>query len=170
MAPTLSPDWPSTIRATRNNPGKLLATPTSPASPRPRTGPASASRPTPMATRPSRTLPGTSSSSPARSTRPTAVTRACSTPPTSVAEILGLPIWRRAAALPWILPEPTSICTSPARPTCWRWRETAEPAFPLLNAQQSCLNQANQTSSCTNSPTATDAFVAKINPNTTRLI
>ena len=42
-------------------------------------------------------------------------------------------------------------------------------AFPILNAQQSCLNQASQTSSCTNSPTATDAFVAKINPNYTGL-
>jgi hypothetical protein len=38
--------------------------------------------------------------------------------------------------------------------------------FPILNAQQSCLNQSGQTSSCTNTPTTTtDAFVAKINPN-----
>ena len=37
-------------------------------------------------------------------------------------------------------------------------------AFPILNAEQSCLNQANQTSSCTNSPTATDASRRALTP------
>ena len=38
--------------------------------------------------------------------------------------------------------------------------------FPILNAQQSCLNQPGVTSNCTNTvATTTDAFVAKINPN-----
>jgi hypothetical protein len=38
-----------------------------------------------------------------------------------------------------------------------------EVPFPLLNAQQSCLNQPPNITSCTAS-TATDAYVAKINP------
>jgi hypothetical protein len=38
--------------------------------------------------------------------------------------------------------------------------------FPLQNAYQSCLDQASATS-CSGSPTNTDAFVAKINPNQT---
>ncbi len=40
-------------------------------------------------------------------------------------------------------------------------------AFPLLNAQQPCLNQGSTATNCTsNSPTTiTDAFVAKFNPN-----
>lgn len=38
------------------------------------------------------------------------------------------------------------------------------PLFPLLNAQQTCLNQPG-TSTCANSSGALDAFVAKINPN-----
>ena len=38
--------------------------------------------------------------------------------------------------------------------------------FPLFNAQQSCLDEPSKTVSCTSpSPSATDAFVAKINPN-----
>jgi hypothetical protein len=38
--------------------------------------------------------------------------------------------------------------------------------FPILNAQQSCLNQASQTTCNAQTPTTTtDAFVAKINPN-----
>ena len=42
-----------------------------------------------------------------------------------------------------------------------------EAAFPLLDAQQACLNEASRTTSCiSNSPTSiTDGFVAKINPN-----
>jgi hypothetical protein len=40
------------------------------------------------------------------------------------------------------------------------------PAFPLFNAQQSCLNEASKTTNCnTENTTTTDAFVAKINPN-----
>lgn len=41
-----------------------------------------------------------------------------------------------------------------------------EPPFPILNAQQSCLDEASKTV-CTPglNPTALDAFVAKINPN-----
>ena len=40
------------------------------------------------------------------------------------------------------------------------------PAFPLRNAQQTCLDQAGITSNCINpGPTAVDAFVAKFNPN-----
>ncbi len=39
-------------------------------------------------------------------------------------------------------------------------------AFPLFNAQQSCLNEASKTNCNSNSPTdTTDAFVAKISPN-----
>src|SRR5208283_5441400 len=38
-----------------------------------------------------------------------------------------------------------------------------EVPFPLLNAQQACLNQPPNITSCTNS-TNTDAYVAKINP------
>jgi hypothetical protein len=39
-------------------------------------------------------------------------------------------------------------------------------AFPLFNAQQSCLNQASTTNCITQTATTTtDAFVAKINPN-----
>jgi hypothetical protein len=38
-----------------------------------------------------------------------------------------------------------------------------EPGFPVLDAQQACLNQVPGTSTCTVSP-STDAFVAKINP------
>ncbi len=39
-------------------------------------------------------------------------------------------------------------------------------AFPLYNAQQSCLNEASKTSCGTENPTTTtDAFVAKIDPN-----
>lgn len=38
--------------------------------------------------------------------------------------------------------------------------------FPLFNAQQSCLDEAANHGTCTlSNPTATDAFVAKINPN-----
>ena len=41
-----------------------------------------------------------------------------------------------------------------------------EPAFPLLDAQQSCINEASQTNCPSQTPTTTtDAFVAKINPN-----
>jgi hypothetical protein len=41
-----------------------------------------------------------------------------------------------------------------------------EPAFPLLDAQQSCINEASQTNCPPQTPTTTtDAFVAKINPN-----
>ncbi len=39
------------------------------------------------------------------------------------------------------------------------------PGFPLVNAYQSCLDQASQTSCNGTNPTNTDAFVAKINPN-----
>jgi len=40
--------------------------------------------------------------------------------------------------------------------------------FPILNAQQTCLNQASQTTCNAQTPsTTTDAFVAKINPNYT---
>ena len=39
-------------------------------------------------------------------------------------------------------------------------------AFPLLNAQQICLNEPGKNASCTNpAPSNLDAFVAKINPN-----
>jgi hypothetical protein len=39
-------------------------------------------------------------------------------------------------------------------------------AFPIVNAQQSCLDQPGVTGvACTGSPAFTDAFVAKINPN-----
>jgi hypothetical protein len=38
--------------------------------------------------------------------------------------------------------------------------------FPLFNAQQSCLDEASKTSCTLTNPTNTDAFVAKINPNT----
>jgi hypothetical protein len=40
------------------------------------------------------------------------------------------------------------------------------PGFPLFNAYQSCLDQASATSCNGTNPTNTDAFVAKINPNT----
>jgi hypothetical protein len=41
-----------------------------------------------------------------------------------------------------------------------------QPAFPLLNAQQSCLNEPPATTCTTATPTSiTDAFVAQINPN-----
>ncbi len=41
-----------------------------------------------------------------------------------------------------------------------------EAKFPLFNAQQSCLDEAANHGTCTlSNPTATDAFVAKINPN-----
>jgi len=40
-----------------------------------------------------------------------------------------------------------------------------EPPFPLLNAQQSCLDEASKTVCSLTNPTALDAFVAKINPN-----
>ena len=40
-----------------------------------------------------------------------------------------------------------------------------EKPFPLLNAQQSCLDEASKTVCSLTSPTALDAFVAKINPN-----
>ena len=41
-----------------------------------------------------------------------------------------------------------------------------EAAFPLYNAQQSCLNEASKTVNCTNPfPGNVDAFAAKINPN-----
>ncbi len=39
-----------------------------------------------------------------------------------------------------------------------------EPAFPLLDAQQTCLDQASETSNCSNTSANLDAFVAKINP------
>ncbi len=42
-----------------------------------------------------------------------------------------------------------------------------EAAFPLVNAQQACLDQASVTGTCAGPPypTNTDAFVAKFNPN-----
>ncbi len=40
-----------------------------------------------------------------------------------------------------------------------------EPGFPLLNAQQSCLDEASTTACTLTNPNNTDAFVAKINPN-----
>ena len=41
-----------------------------------------------------------------------------------------------------------------------------EAKFPLFNAQQSCLDEVGNHGTCTlPNPTATDAFVAKINPN-----
>ena len=41
-----------------------------------------------------------------------------------------------------------------------------EPPFPLLNAQQTCLNEPGKNSSCANPfPNNLDAFAAKINPN-----
>jgi uncharacterized repeat protein (TIGR01451 family) len=41
----------------------------------------------------------------------------------------------------------------------------SEPAFPLQNAQQTCLNEAGLTSNCAaNPPTAMDAVLVKINP------
>lgn len=40
-----------------------------------------------------------------------------------------------------------------------------EPAFPLNNAYQSCLNESGQSICPGNATTATDAFIAKINPN-----
>lgn len=40
-----------------------------------------------------------------------------------------------------------------------------EPGFPLVNAQQSCLDEASTTACTLTNPTNTDAFVAKINPN-----
>jgi len=39
-----------------------------------------------------------------------------------------------------------------------------EAAFPLYNAQQSCLDEASETLCQLSNPTALDAFVAKINP------
>ena len=39
-----------------------------------------------------------------------------------------------------------------------------EVPFPLLNAQQACLNQPPATTACTNLSPDTDAYVAKINP------
>jgi Beta-propeller repeat len=41
-----------------------------------------------------------------------------------------------------------------------------EPGFPLQNAQQSCLDEASTTACSLNGATNTDAFAAKINPNT----
>jgi len=40
-------------------------------------------------------------------------------------------------------------------------------SFPLVNAQQTCLDQASKTNSCANNPAPSglDAFAAKINPN-----
>ncbi len=38
-------------------------------------------------------------------------------------------------------------------------------AFPLFDAQQSCLNGASETENCPTGNSNTDAFVAKINPN-----
>ncbi|MBZ5549579.1 MAG: SBBP repeat-containing protein [Acidobacteriia bacterium] len=40
-----------------------------------------------------------------------------------------------------------------------------EAPFPILNAQQSCLDEASTTVCHLTNPTALDAFVAKINPN-----
>ena len=41
-----------------------------------------------------------------------------------------------------------------------------QPAFPLLNAQQACLNEPPNSTCATATPTSiTDAFVAQINPN-----
>src|SRR5260370_26268229 len=41
-----------------------------------------------------------------------------------------------------------------------------EAKFPLFNAQQSCLDEGGNHGTCTlPNPTATDGFVAKINPN-----
>jgi len=43
---------------------------------------------------------------------------------------------------------------------------TTPPPFPLLNAQQTCLNEPSINANCTNpAPSNVDAFVAKINPN-----
>jgi len=43
---------------------------------------------------------------------------------------------------------------------------SGEVAFPLFNAQQTCLNEASETNCTAQTPTATtDAFAAKINPN-----
>ena len=44
---------------------------------------------------------------------------------------------------------------------------SGEPAFPLLNAQQSCLNESGNHGTCASYATTpiTDGFVAKINPN-----
>jgi hypothetical protein len=43
---------------------------------------------------------------------------------------------------------------------------SGQPAFPLLNAQQSCLNQPPGATCASPTPTSiTDAFVAQINPN-----
>lgn len=39
-----------------------------------------------------------------------------------------------------------------------------EAKFPLLNAQQACLDEPGKTACTLNNPTALDAFVAKINP------
>ena len=41
---------------------------------------------------------------------------------------------------------------------------TGEAKFPLNNAEQSCLDEANQTKCTLTNPTALDAFVAKITP------
>ncbi len=40
-----------------------------------------------------------------------------------------------------------------------------EPGFPLVNAQQSCLDEASTTACTLTNATNTDAFVAKINPS-----
>jgi uncharacterized repeat protein (TIGR01451 family) len=40
-----------------------------------------------------------------------------------------------------------------------------EAPFPLINAQQSCLDEASKTVCSLTNPTATDAFIAKINPS-----
>ena len=40
-----------------------------------------------------------------------------------------------------------------------------EPKFPVVNAQQSCLNDPSATTNCSAYSGNTDAFVAKINPN-----
>jgi uncharacterized repeat protein (TIGR01451 family) len=43
---------------------------------------------------------------------------------------------------------------------------SGEIKFQLVNAEQSCLDEAGQTACTLSNPTALDAFVAKINPNT----
>ena len=122
-----------------------------------------------------RTLPGTRSSSPARSARLQRF------PEHALLHLLrwwisvAQPGQRRwAAALPWTLPELFSQHVHHRRDQhAGRNRAPSgeRSAFPLFNAQQSCLNEAGNHGTCSsNTPTTTpDAFVAKINPNLPRL-
>jgi hypothetical protein len=41
----------------------------------------------------------------------------------------------------------------------------SQPAFPLLNPWQSCLDESGKTTCSLTNPTNTDAYIAKINPN-----